>query len=141
MRNIQIKFVNEDFKDKIKPKYVNSNQFQLFHFGQDEISIRPGQSHLVKTGVSIYIPMQDLCGLVTMNPVLATEGGLVYGGTMILPSQYEKPIAIRIENRHPTRMLTIDPFAPIAMVTLTPTERGRFKVSPEFKPMKEGDDT
>jgi len=140
MRNIQIKYVNDEFKEQVKPKYITSNQFQLVNFSRDAVSIRPGQNVLVNTGVSIYIPMQDLCGLDTMHSVLATEGGLIYGGTMVLPSQYEKPLSIRIENRHPTQMLLIDPFAPIATVTLMPTEKGRFTVVQEFKPMKEGDD-
>lgn len=137
MRNIQIKFVNESFKDELKPKYLNGNQFQLLNFSMDNINIRPGQSDVIDTGLSIFIPMQDLCGLVTMHPALATEGGLIYGGTMVLPSRYEKPISVRIENKHPTQMLVIEPFAPIAMVTLTPTERGRFIVSEEFKATKD----
>lgn len=140
MRNIQIKYVNDEFKEQVKPKYITPNQFQLVNFSQDNVSVRPGQNILVNTGVSIYIPMPDLCGLVTMHPVLASEGGLIYGGTMILPSQYEKPLAIRIENRHPTQMLIIEPYAPVALVTLMPSEKGRFTVAKEFKPMKEDQD-
>jgi dUTPase len=140
MKNIQIKYVNESFKDQLKPAYVTPNQFQLVNFNVGKISIRPGQSDVIDTGISIYIPSKDLCGLVTMHPALATEGGVVYGGSTILPSQYEKPLAIRIENRHPTQMLEIDPFAPIALVTLMPTERGRFVVAEEFKPAKDKDE-
>ena len=136
MKNIQIKYVNEDFKDKLKPTYITANQFQLLNFNVGKVSIRPGQSEVINTGLSIYIPTKELCGLITMHPALATEGGVVYGGTTILPSQYEKPISIRIENRHPTQMLVIEPFAPIAMMTLMPTERGRFTVAEEFKPSK-----
>ena len=99
---------------------------------KDDLTLEPGQTVLIPTGLSIHIADPGLAALILPRSGLGHRHGIVLGnGTGLIDADYQGPLLISVWNRGQAAY-TIEPGDRIAQLVLLPVVRARLQVVDTF---------
>ncbi|MGH8126355.1 MAG: dUTP diphosphatase [Rhodanobacteraceae bacterium] len=102
------------------------------------VTLAPGESALVSTGLAIHIADPGWCALILPRSGLGHKHGLVLGNlTGLIDADYQGPLMISCWNRG-VEAFTIRPGDRIAQLLVTPVARVAWRVVEEFAPSGRG---
>jgi dUTP pyrophosphatase len=103
------------------------------------VTLAPGESLLVPTGLAIHIGDPAWCALIVPRSGLGHKQGLVMGNLVgVIDADYQGPLMISCWNRG-SATLTIAPGDRIAQLLLVPVGRARLRVVDGFAPSQRGE--
>lgn len=98
----------------------------------EPLQLAPGQTHLIRTGLAIYIADHSLAGLVLPRSGLGHKHGIVLGNLVgLIDSDYQGELMVSCWNRG-ADAFTIQPGERIAQYVLVPVVQAEFTVVNEF---------
>ncbi|MDR3443885.1 MULTISPECIES: dUTP diphosphatase [Dyella] len=103
------------------------------------LTLQPGESVLVPSGMAIHIGDPGWCALIVPRSGLGHKHGLVMGNLVgVIDADYQGPLMISCWNRG-TQPYTIAVGDRIAQLLLVPVAQARLKVVQEFAPSQRGE--
>ena len=100
--------------------------------------IEPGQTVLVKTGLSIYIEDPQFAGLILPRSGLGHKHGIVLGNLVgLIDSDYQGELMVSVWNRSQTAF-TLEPGERLAQYVLVPVIQAQFDIVDEFEATERG---
>lgn len=103
------------------------------------ITLAPGASVLIPSGLAIHIGDPDWCALVIPRSGLGHKHGLVTGNLVgLIDADYQGPLMISCWNRSREAFI-INAGDRIAQLLFVPVARARFRVVDDFAPSTRGD--
>jgi dUTP pyrophosphatase len=102
------------------------------------LTLAPGASALVPTGIAIHVGDPDYCAVILPRSGLGHKHGIVLGNlTGLIDADYQGPLMISCWNRAQVPY-TIAPGERIAQLVFLPVARARFRVVEEFAASQRG---
>lgn len=142
MIDIELKVLDARLGDSIplpEPATDGSAGMDLRAAVEAPITLHPGESVLVPTGMAIHIGDPAWCALIVPRSGLGHKQGLVMGNLVgVIDADYQGPLMISAWNRG-TAELTIAPGDRIAQLLLVPVGRARLRVVDGFAPSRRGE--
>jgi dUTP pyrophosphatase len=103
------------------------------------VTLQPGESVLIPSGMAIHIGDPGWCALIVPRSGLGHKHGLVMGNLVgVIDADYQGPLMISCWNRG-TQPYTIAVGDRIAQLLLVPVAQARLKVVQEFAPSQRGE--
>ena len=100
--------------------------------------IEPGQTVLVKTGLSIYIEDPHFAGLILPRSGLGHKHGSVLGNLVgLIDSDYQGELMVSVWNRSQTAF-SLEPGERLAQYVLVPVIQAQFDIVNEFEATERG---
>jgi dUTP pyrophosphatase len=100
--------------------------------------IEPGQTVLVKTGLSIYIQDTNFAGLILPRSGLGHKHGIVLGNLVgLIDSDYQGELMVSVWNRSQTAF-SLEPGERLAQYVLVPVVQAEFEQVEEFVATERG---
>lgn len=141
MRSIQLKVLDSRLGDSIDlPHYATDGSAGLDMRAciDETLSVQPGETHLVPTGLAIHIGDPSLAAVLLPRSGLGHKHGLVLGNlTGLIDSDYQGQVFISCWNRG-SKPYDIEPGERIAQMVFVPVEQVRFSVVEEFEDSSRG---
>ena len=104
----------------------------------EPLTVRPGETHLIPTGMAIHIADPGLTALVLPRSGLGHKHGIVLGNLVgLIDSDYQGELMVSCWNRGHAPF-TIAVGERIAQLVIVPVVRAQFSVVPEFTPSARG---
>ena len=105
---------------------------------EQSLTLAPGESALVPTGMAIHIGDPAWCALIVPRSGLGHKHGLVMGNLVgVIDADYQGPLMISCWNRG-AYSYTIEVGDRIAQLLLVPVAQARLKVVADFAPSERG---
>ncbi|MEO6798857.1 MAG: dUTP diphosphatase [Rhodanobacter sp.] len=105
---------------------------------QQPLTLAPGESALVPSGIAIHIGDPGWCGLIVPRSGLGHKHGLVMGNLVgVIDADYQGPLMISCWNRG-SQPYTIEIGDRIAQLLLMPVALPRLDIVSEFAPSDRG---
>jgi dUTP pyrophosphatase len=106
---------------------------------QEPLTLSPGESALVPSGMAIHIGDPGWCALIVPRSGLGHKHGLVMGNLVgVIDADYQGPLMISCWNRG-AQPYTIGVGERIAQMLLVPVAQAQLKIVDEFKPSERGE--
>ncbi|WP_180157234.1 dUTP diphosphatase [Acinetobacter sp. YH12045] len=100
--------------------------------------IEPGQTVMVKTGLSIYIEDTQYAGLILPRSGLGHKHGIVLGNLVgLIDSDYQGELMVSVWNRSQTAF-SLEPGERLAQYVLVPVVQAQFDIVDEFEATERG---
>ena len=142
MRSIELKILDSRIGDSIPlPHYATSGSAGLDMRAciDAALTVEPGETVLVPTGLAIHIGDADLAAVLLPRSGLGHKHGLVLGNlTGLIDSDYQGQVYISCWNRSNTAY-EIQPGERIAQMIFVPVEQVQFDVVEEFDDSSRGE--
>jgi dUTP pyrophosphatase len=105
---------------------------------QQPLTLQPGESALVPSGIAIHIGDPGWCALIVPRSGLGHKHGLVMGNLIgVIDADYQGPLMISCWNRG-SQPYTIAVGDRIAQLLLVPVAQARLNVVDDFAPSERG---
>lgn len=105
---------------------------------EESTVIEPGQTVLVKTGLSIYIEDSNFAGLILPRSGLGHKHGIVLGNLVgLIDSDYQGELMVSVWNRSQTAF-SLEPGERLAQYVLVPVIQAQFDIVDEFEATERG---
>jgi dUTP pyrophosphatase len=102
------------------------------------LTLAPGESALIATGIAIHIGDPGYCAVILPRSGLGHKHGIVLGNLVgLIDADYQGPLMISCWNRT-QRAYTIAPGERIAQLVILPVARAQFRVVEEFAASRRG---
>ena len=141
MVNVQLKILNPQIgKDIPLPSYSTDGSagLDLRACIKSKIIIEPNSSHLIPTGLAIYLRDKSLAGLILPRSGLGHKYGIVLGNLVgLIDSDYQGELMISCWNRSEDSF-TIEKGDRIAQLVVVPIVQAQFIEVDEFAETKRG---
>ena len=103
------------------------------------LTLAPGESALVPSGLAIHIGDPNWCALIVPRSGLGHKQGLVMGNLVgVIDADYQGPLMISCWNRGGQTPIIVHPGDRIAQLLLVPVAQARLNVVDEFTPSQRG---
>tara|TARA_R110000868_G_scaffold269522_3_gene528862 strand:+ start:379 stop:903 length:525 start_codon:yes stop_codon:yes gene_type:complete len=140
-KRIQIKILDERIgKDFPLPRYETAEAagLDLRACLTEPLTIEPGQTHLIPTGVSIYIGDAGMAAVILPRSGLGHKHGLVLGNLVgLIDADYQGPLMVSCWNRGQTAY-TLTPGDRFAQLVFLPIVRAQFEVVEDYTSTQRG---
>ena len=104
----------------------------------EPLTVRPGETHLIPTGLAIHISDPKLAAMVLPRSGLGHKHGIVLGNLVgLIDSDYQGELLVSCWNRG-QNPFTIAVGERIAQLVIVPVVRAHFEVVTEFTPSARG---
>ncbi len=141
MIDIALKILDPRLGDSIalpQPATPGSAGMDLRAALEQPLTLAPGASALVPSGLAIHIGDPGWCALIVPRSGLGHKHGLVMGNLVgVIDADYQGPLLISCWNRG-QQPYTIGVGDRIAQLLLVPVAQARLKVVTEFAPSERG---
>ena len=98
----------------------------------DNLTIKPGETHLISTGLSIHIEDSSLAAMILPRSGLGHKHGIVLGNLVgLIDSDYQGELMVSCWNRGNTAF-TIIPGDRVAQLILVPVVQAEFEIVTSF---------
>jgi dUTP pyrophosphatase len=138
---VELKRLDPRLGDSIPlPAYATdgSAAMDLRAVPESAVTLEPGDSALIPTGLAIHIADPGWCALILPRSGLGHKHGLVLGNlTGLIDADYQGPLMISCWNRG-REAFTIQPGDRIAQLLVTPVARVAWRVVEDFAPSERG---
>lgn len=105
---------------------------------EQPLTIEPGQTHLIPTGISIYIGDPHVAAIILPRSGLGHKHGLVLGNLVgLIDADYQGPLMVSCWNRGQAAY-TITPGDRIAQLVFLPIIRTEFEIVDTFESTERG---
>ena len=103
------------------------------------VELKPGDTHLVPSGIAVYVADPHYAALVLPRSGLGHKHGIVLGNLVgLIDSDYQGQLFISVWNRGQTNF-TINPGERIAQLVVVPVAQVQFEVVNEFAATQRGE--
>jgi dUTP pyrophosphatase len=141
MKKIQLKVLDGRVgKDLPLPAYATDGSagLDLRAVLDAPVTLAPGQTTLLKTGLAIYIADPHLAAVILPRSGLGHKHGIVLGNLVgLIDSDYQGELMVSCWNRGQTEF-TINPGERIAQLVFVPVVRAEFELVSEFHASSRG---
>jgi len=130
---IDIKILDPRMHDQL-PQYATAGSagLDLRACIDAPLVIEPGQTHLVPTGLSIYIADPGYAGMILPRSGMGHKNGIVLGNLVgLIDADYQGPLMISTWNRG-NQPFTLNPMERLAQLVIVPVQQVQFNVVNEF---------
>lgn len=142
MKKLQVKILDSRLGNTIPmPTYATEGSAGLDLRACVEVpmTLEPGQTELIPTGMAIYIEDPSLCAMILPRSGLGHKHGIVLGNLVgLIDSDYQGQLFVSCWNRGDTTF-TIEPGERIAQLVLVPVVQGDFEFVDEFTATDRGE--
>ncbi|WP_227431170.1 dUTP diphosphatase [Psychrobacter sp. I-STPA6b] len=98
----------------------------------EPLAIKAGETHLIKTGLAIYIADPNFAGLILPRSGLGHKHGIVLGNLVgLIDADYQGELMVSIWNRSDTDFI-LQPAERMAQYMVVPIARPEFDIVDEF---------
>jgi dUTP pyrophosphatase len=102
------------------------------------VTIAPGETVLIPTGLSVHIGDPGYCAMLLPRSGLGHKHGIVLGNLVgLIDADYQGPLMISTWNRG-AKPFTLEPMERLAQMVVVPVARVRFEVVDAFAPSQRG---
>jgi len=141
MQKLQVKVLDPRIGDTIPmPEYATAGSagLDLRACIDEAITINPGETHLIKTGLSVYIEDPALAGIILPRSGLGHKHGIVLGNLVgLIDSDYQGELMVSCWNRGDTPF-TMEVGERMAQFVLVPVVQAAFEVVTDFTETERG---
>jgi dUTP pyrophosphatase len=103
------------------------------------IVLAPGQTHLIPTGLSMYLGDPGLAAMILPRSGLGHKHGIVLGNLVgLIDSDYQGPLMVSCWNRG-SAAFTIEPMERIAQLVIVPVVQAQFRLVNSFDASMRGE--
>ena len=139
---LQVKLLDARLGDTIPlPEYATSGSagLDLRACIEAPITLKPGQTHLIPTGMSIYVEDPGLAAVLLPRSGLGHKHGIVLGNLVgLIDSDYQGPLMVSCWNRG-DESFTINVGDRIAQMIVVPVGQVGLEIVDEFTKSDRGD--
>ena len=139
MTTIDLKVLDARIADQL-PAYATpgSAGLDLRACLEAPLTLQPGQTELLPTGLSIHIGDPSLAAMILPRSGLGHKHGIVLGNLVgLIDSDYQGQLMVSCWNRG-TTAFTVQPMERIAQLVIVPVVQARFNVVSEFGASERG---
>lgn len=105
----------------------------------EPVTIAPGETRLVRTGLAIHIANPGFAALILPRSGLGHKKGIVLGNLVgLIDSDYQGELMISTWNRE-SEPFTLEPFERLAQLVVVPVVQPEFRVVDEFDASERGE--
>jgi len=141
MKKLQVKILNDRIgRDIPLPAYATEGSagLDLRACLDQALTLEPGQTELIPTGLAIHIEDPGLCAMILPRSGLGHKHGIVLGNLVgLIDSDYQGELFVSCWNRGQSRF-TIEPGERIAQMVLVPVVQAEFELVEEFGASERG---
>ncbi|MBY4678920.1 dUTP diphosphatase [Marinobacterium arenosum] len=142
MKNLQVKLLDPRLGNEFPlPEYATpgSAGLDLRACLDSALTLAPGQTELIPTGLAIHIEDPKLCAMILPRSGLGHKHGIVLGNLVgLIDSDYQGQLYVSCWNRgHDS--FTVEPGERIAQLVLVPVVRAEFEIVDDFDDSARGD--
>lgn len=141
MHKLQVKILDSRIGDSIPmPEYATpgSAGLDLRACLDEAVTLQPGETVLIPTGLSIYIEDPALAGLILPRSGLGHKHGIVLGNLVgLIDSDYQGQLMVSCWNRG-NSPFTIEIGERLAQFVLVPVVQAAFEIVDEFQETERG---
>ena len=106
---------------------------------EQSFTVSPGETHLIPTGISIFIDDPSLAAVILPRSGLGHKHGIVLGNLVgLIDSDYQGPLMVSLWNRGNTQF-SIEPGDRIAQLVFVPVVQADFDIVEEFTQTERGE--
>lgn len=135
MQKIQLKILDKRLGNEIEmPTYATSGSagLDLRACLDEALTINPGETHLLPTGMAIHIADESLAAMILPRSGLGHKHGIVLGNLVgLIDSDYQGQLFVSCWNRS-SEPFTINIGERIAQLVLVPVIQAEFELVAEF---------
>ncbi len=133
MSNVELKLLDARMA-KLLPQYATpgSAGLDLRACVDCALTIEPGQTVLIPTGIAIHLAHKHLAAMILPRSGLGHKNGIVLGNLVgLIDSDYQGPLMVSCWNRS-TVPFTVQPMDRIAQLIIVPVVQAAFTVVEDF---------
>ena len=141
-QSIEVRILDERLSDSIPmPDYATEGSagLDLRACLQTPLTLEPGQTELLPTGMAVHIADPGLAGMILPRSGLGHKHGIVLGNLVgLIDSDYQGELMVSCWNRGHTTF-TIEPGDRIAQFVVVPVVQADFQVVETFSASERGE--
>lgn len=140
MKIVELKILDERMRDQL-PAYATGGSagLDLRAATHEPILIEPGQTHLIPTGLSLYLGDPGYAAMILPRSGLGHKHGIVLGNLVgLIDSDYQGPLMVSAWNRSQTSY-TLQPMERLAQLVIVPVVKVQFNIVDEFNASERGE--
>ncbi len=140
MRKLDVKILDQRLHDQL-PQYATpgSAGLDLRACIVAPMTLKPGETNLVPSGIAIHIADSGYAALVLPRSGLGHKHGIVLGNLVgLIDSDYQGQIFVSVWNRSHTEF-TMQPMERIAQLIIVPVAQVEFNIVGEFSASARGE--
>lgn len=137
---LQCKVLDERLRDYL-PHYATDGSagMDLRALLDEPLTLNPGDTQLVRTGLAIYIEDPGLAGMILPRSGLGHKNGIVLGNLVgLIDADYQGELMISVWNRGQSAF-TLAPFERLAQYVLVPVVQAELDLVDQFSDTTRGD--
>jgi len=140
MKIVELKILDERMRDQL-PAYATGGSagLDLRAATHEPILIEPGQTHLIPTGLSLYLGDPGYAAMILPRSGLGHKHGIVLGNLVgLIDSDYQGPLMVSAWNRSQTSYI-LQPMERLAQLVIVPVVQVQFNIVDEFNASERGE--
>jgi dUTP pyrophosphatase len=140
MKKLDVKILDPRIKDQL-PHYAThgSAGLDLRACIDQTLTLKPGQSELVPSGIAIHLDDPGLAAIVLPRSGLGHKHGIVLGNLVgLIDSDYQGQIFVSVWNRGQNDFV-LNPMERIAQLVVVPVVQVAFNIVPDFAQSHRGE--
>lgn len=133
MEQVELKILDERMRDAL-PAYATEGSagLDLRACLDAPLTIKPGDTHLIPTGIAIHIGNNRYAAMILPRSGLGHKHGIVLGNLVgLIDSDYQGQLMVSTWNRGQTEF-TLQPMDRLAQLVIVPVAQVDFKLVDEF---------
>lgn len=142
MKNIQLKILDPKIGHQIPlPEHATNGSagVDLRACLDQPLTIRPGETHLIGTGIAIHIGNPDFAAMLLPRSGLGHKHGIVLGNLVgLIDSDYQGELKVSCWNRGDTEF-TVNPGERICQMVIVPVVQAEYDIVEEFDASARGE--
>ncbi|CCG19076.1 deoxyuridine 5'-triphosphate nucleotidohydrolase [Taylorella asinigenitalis 14/45] len=134
LKKVDIVVLDSKIKNQL-PKYATAGSagLDLRACIDEPLTIEPGKTHLIPTGIAIHIADPDYAAMILPRSGLGHKHGIVLGNLVgLIDSDYQGQLMVSIWNRG-TETFTLNPLDRMAQLVIVPVQQVEFNVVDSFE--------
>ena len=140
MKNVAVKILDERMREQM-PAYATpgSAGLDLRACIAEPITIEPGSTHLIPTGLAIHIADPGYAAMILPRSGMGHKHGIVLGNLVgLIDSDYQGQLMVSTWNRGSTAFV-LNPMERLAQLVIVPVMQVGFDVVEEFDSSERGE--